>query len=166
MSLDDFAKSCQIENISKSIFCYEKYRSIDEMKQDSTFPEYSAFKSSLRTRKKDSWEESFFDVVNTKLAAGAFHTVMEIAQYYGFEFDKLSMHCKIENMELKSSSESSTSFLLDVLHTCPKSYEVSKEYFNTKCTNMLQYLEEYNLLDVRSRDIIFFYSFFLCQNNY
>ena len=40
-------------------------------------------------------------------------------------------------------------FLVKALHTSPRKYEDSKRNFEKNCRNMLVYLKEYNLNDVR-----------------
>ena len=69
MSLDKFAQSCGVTNISKTIYCYEKWSSPLQIAKATIFPEYKDFSSSLTKVKEEKNVEEFIKLVNSRLRA-------------------------------------------------------------------------------------------------
>lgn len=69
LSLDNFAKSCEIVGISKTIFPYERYSDIVEMIAETTFPSYSTFSSSLGKIFNEDHIEEFVKIVMEKVTS-------------------------------------------------------------------------------------------------
>ena len=59
MSLEKFAQSCAVKNISKTIYCYEKWSSPLQISKATRFPAYKDFSSSLtkvkNEKKRQKW---------------------------------------------------------------------------------------------------------------
>ena len=145
ITLEKFAVSCGINEMEKTVFPYELYRDITELKEATQFPHYKAFTSSL----KSSYSEKFLDeldkIVEEKLSKKVWVHVSQIIEYYNISDESLFI---LKNKKIIYGVEGQ-SLLAKSLHTSPKKYEDSKNNFTNKYHNMLQYLEDYNLNDVR-----------------
>ena len=74
MSLDKFAQSCGVTEISKTIFCYEKWSSPKEIASATSFPDYKDFTSSLSKLKDEQMVHEFSKLVNFRLKAGIWNS--------------------------------------------------------------------------------------------
>jgi len=146
ISLENFAISCGIKDISKSIFPYELYKNIYNIKNDINFPHYTKFKSALQKPFQMKFLEELSDIFGSKLATGEWLDLQCLELYYGMS--SATDHVMVEGTKL-IFSENASIFFKEFLHTSPAKYEISKMDFETKFNNMAEYLAEYNLLDVR-----------------
>ena len=160
MSLEKFAQSCGVTEISKTIYCYEKWSTPFEIKQAKSFPEYKDFRSSLSKVKDSKKVEEFLKLVNFRLKSKIWKTIQyeflikvklylifnfsEISAYYNIKLELLEANVKIENLTL-ALSPGAEEILIDELHTCPNKFEISKQFFQQNCSTMLDFLKEYNL---------------------
>ena len=71
---ENFAKSNRVEGITKAIFPYEKYHSIDEILCSGTFPPYSDFKTTLGTSNQENLK-TFLEIMNEKVKNGVISTI-------------------------------------------------------------------------------------------
>ena len=69
---DEFAQSCGIREISKTVFPYERFRSISEIIKTEIFPHYADFKSSLSKPLGNNYLAEFSSEVENKLKQGIF----------------------------------------------------------------------------------------------
>jgi len=88
-------------------------------------------------------------VVMQKFEAGEWSSMQDIERYYGFQLDWPETCCITNTGELRISDDV-RALLQSKLHTCPGKYEASKFYFGNNCYHMMEYLQEYNLLDCRA----------------
>ena len=145
ISLENFALSCGINDISKTIFPYELYSDILELTNATEFPHYKHFTSSLKSSYSEHFLVELDKIVEEKLSTKEWVQVIQILEYYNISEEKLFV---LEGKKLVYTIEGQ-SLLVKSLHTSPKKYENSKNDFKNKYRNMLQYLEDYNLNDVR-----------------
>ena len=75
MSLDKFAQSCDVRNISKTIYCYEKWSNPLQISKATSFPVYKDFSSSLTKAKDEKNVEEFIKLVNSRLKAHIWKTL-------------------------------------------------------------------------------------------
>ena len=148
MSLDSFGQSCGLTDISKTVFPYEKWTNTSDIENCKTFPIYADFKTLIIRKFDDQFIREFFSIANSKLKSKEFQTVQDIAIYYGFDSEDMKTLFILQDNMLLNTSENEL-FLTNKLHTSPSKYESSKIQFQTQCTNMLDYLKEYNLNDCR-----------------
>ena len=74
MSLDDFAKSCAVEELAKTVYPYEKWYGPEEIVQCSSFPPFADFKSSLSKKENSELLREFEDVANSRLKSAEWKT--------------------------------------------------------------------------------------------
>jgi hypothetical protein len=67
MSLDNFAKSCGVQEYSKTVYPYEKWLCPKAIRRCKKFPPYTDFMSSLSLRENDLFIKEFEDLVNYRL---------------------------------------------------------------------------------------------------
>ena len=146
--LENFARSCGVTTISKSIFPYEKWNNAEAIINCEYFPPYSDFISSLVKPQSPEVVEEFVKVAVNKFEAGEWSSMKDIENYYGFELGGTDTCAITENGEFHIDDHVRT-LLQSKLHTCPGKYEASKSYFGKNCYHMMEYLQEYNLLDCR-----------------
>ena len=145
MTLDSFAKSCDVTEVSKTTFPYEYYHSVAELYEERNFPNYCMFVSSLRKTGGKEFVKELIDITGDKLRLKKWKTINDIEKYYDI---KIVSGAKMENDELKIEEEAFES-VRSQLHTSPAKYEQSKNDFIQNHSNMASYLKEYNLNDVR-----------------
>ena len=69
-------------------------------------------------------------------------------KYFGLSDGDLKNHVTMHDDELDFTVDFDEKFYR-VFNISPKAYEESKEFFDTNCKNMLDYLSHYNLIDCR-----------------
>ena len=74
MVSEKFAESCKVENITKAIFPYEKYSTIEEILQATSFPPYEDFLTSIWIPSMKLVDE-FEQVINEELEKGTVATI-------------------------------------------------------------------------------------------
>ena len=89
ISLDNFAKSCGITEISKTIFPYELYTEVSELENATEFPHYKNFISSLKSSFTDNYLKEFADVIEEKFCKKEWLEVSQIFEYYNIEYDEI-----------------------------------------------------------------------------
>ena len=142
MSLDNLAKSCNVTNLAKSVFPYEKWTDIVDIKLATSFPPYADFRSSLGQQPDEQKIREFESIVSSRLLNGTYDTLIDIGQYYGIPADHLAQLYQIENKNLVQTGMDNHDLQMDRhLHTSPSAYETSKMEFRRKCVTMLDYLE-------------------------
>ena len=70
MSLSAFCKSCGIEEISKSIFPYELYDDVQQLRDATEFPDYKYFLSSLGKKFNADYILELKEIAKTKFESG------------------------------------------------------------------------------------------------
>jgi hypothetical protein len=70
MSLDNFAKSCGVSNLSKTVYPYEKWLCPKDISNCKKFPPYSDFISSLTKKESPEGLQEFENIVNNRLRNG------------------------------------------------------------------------------------------------
>ena len=75
MSLDNFARSCGITELSKTVYPYEKWLCPKEIARCKEFPPYTDFKSSLNSVENEEILHEFIEIVNHRLMLGEWQTV-------------------------------------------------------------------------------------------
>ena len=146
MSLAAFSKSCGVTEISKSTFPYELWFSIRNMVVSERFPIYDDFKSSLGAHKGEENLEDLRFVIEKGIRNGKFVDLFNVEEFFGwptlFLKDVFSISCGKVLVEDGSR-------VTQYLHTSPSRYAASKDYFESHCISMLDYLEAYNMLDCK-----------------
>ena len=71
----------------------------------------------------------------------------DISNYYGFKFAIFDKSVIIIENKIMKVNEEYKSEVLNMLHTSPQRYEISKSYFIKNCADMKDYLRSYNLND-------------------
>ena len=147
MSLKKFAAIFQLP-ISKGIFPYEKFHSVAEIYETTTWPSYKDFVSSLPSRK-----ENFLPEINN---------ILNLPMVYGIEnfgavLEFFQIDLEIQEWEKKSAflpelSESQYEMIKNGLPISPEEFLSQKFEFESKINtgeyqNFLDYLIYYNLLD-------------------
>ena len=147
MSLKKFAAIFQL-SISKGIFPYEKFHSIAEICQTTSWPSYKDFASSLPSRK-----ENFLSEINT---------ILNLPMVYGFEnfgqlLDFFQIELEIDQGKKNSAflpelSETQMDNLREGFPISPEEFLSQKFEFESKINtgeyeSFLDYLKYYNLLD-------------------
>ena len=64
MSLDNFAKSCNVDQFEKTVYPYEKWFCPKDIAQCKVFPPYSDFISSLTRIHNSKYIDEFKDIVD------------------------------------------------------------------------------------------------------
>ena len=148
LSLDAFAKSCGVTEISKSIFPHDRYQTILDLIHRTRFPEYWEFESCLSAQKNtfDKFIEELRILIEKQLRLGNWQTFYEIEEYFGWIGIGLEHVFEIEgyNCALLDGK-----ILEPELVTSPQAYFNSRSYFRDNCLTMLDYLRHYNMLDVK-----------------
>ena len=70
MSLAAFSKSCGIQDISKSVFPYELYTDVQQLRNEKDFPAYKEFQSSLGRRFNPSYVKEMKEIAKANLISG------------------------------------------------------------------------------------------------
>ena len=147
MTLEAFGESNGVNGLSKSAFPYELWANIQEIMACTKFPPYNDFKSSLTRPGGDKWEKELETVCNELTEnIQAKEKWMVIEKFFQLPKSDLGQFLSLENGQFCISKKDVCSF---VLHTSPRKYKFSKDYFGRECLTMLDYLREYNLIDVR-----------------
>ena len=154
MSLQKFASSCGITEISKSIFPYERYKNVQELRETRTFPAFSEFKSSLKKPFDPNHVVEMEEIVQHKFQSGEWLHASQFYNYYAI--DNTCPAISVVDGKLRFTNDG-LEILKDIIFVSPHSYEVSKDHFNKSCSNMIDYLEFYNNIDadllIRSIDV-------------
>ena len=147
ISLAKFAEIFQLP-ISKEIFPYEKFESIEEISRTKSWPSYTDFKSSLPCQKSDYLDEINI-ILNLPFVFGI--------ENFGHFLDFIGVKIELESSFLNSSflpdlSEEQKDLIKKALPISPKAYFAQKFEFERKIetgeyTSFLDYLKFYNLLD-------------------
>ena len=146
MSLEKFSKSCGVTEISKATFPYELWSSIQDLEVRTRFPIYDDFQSSLGACQSEDYLEELRFLFEKGLRNGKFNDTFDVEDYFGWPtgFLRNAFSFSNERVLVEDSSE-----LLCHLHTSPSRYAASLDYFRTRCVNMINYLEYYNMLDCK-----------------
>ena len=75
MSLDDFAQSCGLTEISKTVFPYEKWANTDDIVKCTIFPPYIDFKTCMQKSWDSQFAREFYSIVNSKLSSDQFNNL-------------------------------------------------------------------------------------------
>ena len=146
ISLDNFAKSCGISALSKTIFPYELYREPAELLAAKQFPKYGDFISSLEKTFNNIYIDELLNICLSKHVSGEWFDLNDVLDYYDINTQRNQFQY---NEGYFTSTTLGKSVLQKQLHTSPKMYEESKQAFATNFDNMSEYMKEYNLNDVR-----------------
>ena len=146
MSLQKFAQSCGITEISKDIFPYERFRSVRELLDTTIFPKYGEFRSSLQKSFDNNYLTELNQIVKSKLDDGDWSSLTDFFLYY--DIKEPSDDFSIENGNSLKYNDSGLEKLKESLHISPAAYEISRAYFDDNCRHMGDYLRYYNNLDV------------------
>ena len=139
MTLEAFARSCGVKDISKSCFPYEYFKDPNELKACFYFPAYRHFRTVL-SKSSPKFVEEFSRLVQAKISVENWD-LQDIRRFYNLEdiagFEIIDGILKISDADSLAAQ----------LHTSPEKYEASAQTFTENCSNMMDYLESYNLLD-------------------
>ena len=103
ISLENFAKSCGITEIAKTIFPYELYAEVSELKNATQFPHYKHFTSSLKFTFNEIYFKELADTIEEKFCKSEWDQVRQIFEYYNIEYDEILF--KFEDNKLKFGPE-------------------------------------------------------------
>ena len=148
MSLAKFAKIFKLP-ISKGIFPYEYFRSIGEMREQISWPEYTAFRSSLPT-KTINFTSEIGNILQEKSKYNM-KTLKDV--FHVFKFDCSTFPSEILNMEyLPELCPTQMELIQNHFTLSPLNYINQKLSYESACdsgeyTNFADYLITYNLLD-------------------
>ena len=143
MSLERFAKSCGITEVSKTTFPYEEYRDITNLRTIKEFPPYDRFRSSL-SKSNDANLDQLEKLVTNNFRDKIWETVDDVNKFFGFN---PPIRFVAEGGQWSISKDSITD-ANKIVTSCPKKYFESKKIFSEECLNMEDYLRIYNLNDV------------------
>ena len=144
MSLEDFARSCGVNEVSKTTFPYEYYKDIKDLHDSHEFPAYKCFYSSLPSKQAGFLEE-LEEIVTDNILLGWWADTQAANEFFGFEPPLTFERCG-ENWKVSSETRAE---VLKMLNTSPKKYFESKNIFELEgCRSMADYLRLYNLNDV------------------
>ena len=138
MNLETFAKSNDVEEVSKAIFPYELWEDISQIAECTSFPPLEMFKSSLTKSEGEKWLDEFENVANVLTAdieenEGKW---AKICEFFGMNFATVSKILVLEN----ASFQHTESLENTLLPTSPKKYFDSKNFFDENCLTMLDFL--------------------------
>jgi len=143
LSLEKFAASVGISESVKMAYPYEKYQTVSSLQSAIAFPSYGEFENSLYAPSTSNVKK-MNEIILENMSKDVWKSEEDIATAMDIssdEFDSLWDKTK----KCFSIDESSQKFFA----LCPEKYLYSKKYFAESCTNMMDYLAEYNILDCR-----------------
>ena len=138
MSLETFARSNEVEEVSKAIFPYELWDDITKIAECTSFPSLEMFQSSLTKSEGEKWLGEFEDVANA-ITSDIEENDSKWAKVCEFFEMNLALVSKILVLE-NGSFQRTESFETNLLPTSPKKYFDSKNFFNQNCLTMLDFL--------------------------
>lgn len=146
ISLANFANIFKLQMV-KSIFPYEKFQSIDEMRQQILWPKYSDFYSTLY-KKHQIFTEELGQILTTD---SDLHTVADLFKRFDFQ-PKSFPEEYLKKPYLDVLSEEQKMEIYDYFNISPLIYLEQEKFYTEAIStgqfkNFVDYLSWYNLLD-------------------
>lgn len=141
--LGKFAKSCDVTEIKKALFPYEKYHSILEMEAAEDFPAYKDFRSSISDTDGGDFAHELKFLIEKNIRGGVWEDLLDVEDFFHFEPGYLEKFLTLEQEHVILEDQDG---LAKILHSCPNVYYTSRVYFDENCRNMKDYLSFYNTL--------------------
>ena len=143
IALEAFAASCGAD-VTKAAFPYELWYNIRDLEVTKRFPDYDDFFSSVNEKFREENVEELRLFIESSLRNGKFVDLFDVEDFFGWPtgFLRDTFTVLAQNVIIDDSSK-----IVTLLHTSPNKYAASKDYFDSNCINMLDYLEFYNSLD-------------------
>ena len=139
MTLAAFAESNNVCDVSKSIFPYEHWENIEDIMRCTKFPPLAAFKSSLSKPGGEKFIEELAEVSNeiSNFNLSEDEIWATVSKFFGIPKSDLIEVLKLEDTRFTVNFDGKPDIHVPV---SPLKYKFSKNFFDTECLTMLDYL--------------------------